>query len=54
MLMHLGVVRHWIPLRGLPLPFVSLGGVELCLMLASLGVVLNMARLERDRDEQSG
>lgn len=41
---NLGVVCSALPNKGLPLPFVSYGGSNLVMMLASLGLLLNIAR----------
>jgi cell division protein FtsW len=44
--MNLGVVVGLLPTKGLPLPFISLGGSNLLVTLAAIGVVLNIAETE--------
>ena len=46
---NLAAVLGLAPLTGIPLPFVSYGGSSLVVMLASVGVLLNIARGERRR-----
>jgi cell division protein FtsW len=41
--MNLGVVVGLLPTKGLPLPFVSLGGSNLLMSLFAIGTVLNIA-----------
>ena len=41
---NIGVVCSALPNKGLPLPFVSYGGSNLVMMLASFGLLLNIAR----------
>lgn len=41
-LMNLGVVVGLLPTKGLPLPFISLGGSNLCVSLLAIGTVLNI------------
>jgi cell division protein FtsW len=43
-LMNLGVVVGLLPTKGLPLPFISLGGSNLCVSLLAVGTVLNIAQ----------
>lgn len=42
--MHFAVVLHWLPLRGVSLPFVSHGGCALIVMLGLVGILLSLAR----------
>jgi len=44
---NIGVVTSALPNKGLPLPFVSYGGSNLLIMLASIGVLLSIARHAR-------
>jgi cell division protein FtsW len=46
---NLAAVVGLAPLTGIPLPFVSYGGSSLVVMLASVGILLNIARGERGR-----
>ena len=45
---NIGVVCSALPNKGLPLPFVSYGGSNLVMMLASFGLLLNIARRAGD------
>lgn len=49
-LVNIGVVTSALPNKGLPLPFISYGGSNLVLMLASIGMVLSIARQSRDTE----
>ena len=46
---NLAAVLGLAPLTGIPLPFVSYGGSSLVVMLASVGILLNIARGDRGR-----
>lgn len=43
-LMNLGAMVALIPLTGIPLPFISYGGSSLIILLASLGILVNISR----------
>ena len=45
---NIGVVTSALPNKGLPLPFTSYGGSNLVIMLASVGLLLNIARQARE------
>ncbi len=46
---NVGVVTMVLPNKGLPLPFISYGGSNLVMMLASAGLVLSVARRATDK-----
>jgi cell division protein FtsW len=46
-LVNIGAVSATLPVTGVPLPLVSFGGTSLVILLASLGIVTNIARHER-------
>jgi cell division protein FtsW len=43
-LFNMSVVVALLPTKGIPLPFISSGGTSLCIMLASIGILLNLTR----------
>lgn len=45
---NIGVVTGSLPNKGIPLPFLSYGGSNLVVMLASIGVLINVARHARE------
>lgn len=46
---NVGVVTMVLPNKGLPLPFISYGGSNLVVLLASVGIVLSVARRATDK-----
>jgi cell division protein FtsW len=48
-LINIGGVTRTIPLTGIPLPFVSYGGSSLIMVMAAVGVLLNVSRYGRDQ-----
>lgn len=46
-MINIGVVTGLMPVTGITLPFLSYGGSSLTLMLASIGVILNISRYSR-------
>ena len=48
-LINLGGITRSIPLTGVPLPFLSYGGSSLIMVMAAVGVLLNVSRYGRDR-----
>jgi cell division protein FtsW len=53
-LINIGVVTSALPNKGLPLPFISYGGSNLLIMLASVGVLLSIARHARTSETAKG
>ena len=43
-LMNIAVVTNAMPATGVPLPFVSYGGSSLVIMMAEIGLVLNVSK----------
>lgn len=48
-LINVGGITRSIPLTGIPLPFVSYGGSSLVMIMAGIGVLLNVSRYGKDR-----
>jgi cell division protein FtsW len=48
-LINIGGITRSIPLTGIPLPFVSYGGSSLIMIMAGIGVLLNVSRYGRDK-----
>jgi cell division protein FtsW len=48
-LVNLGGITRSIPLTGIPLPFLSYGGSSLIMIMAGVGILLNVSRYGRDR-----
>jgi cell division protein FtsW len=49
---NIGVVTNTLPNKGMPLPFISYGGSNLCMMLGCVGVLISIARHARERVEK--
>ncbi len=47
-LINIGGITRSIPLTGIPLPFVSYGGSSLIMVMAGIGVLLNVSRYSRE------
>jgi cell division protein FtsW len=43
-LINIGGITTTIPFTGVPLPFISYGGTSLVVVLAAMGVLLNISR----------
>ena len=50
---NIGVVTSALPNKGLPLPFISYGGSNLLMMLASVGLLLSIARQAREAEGEN-
>jgi cell division protein FtsW len=48
-LINISAIIGLLPLTGIPLPFVSLGGTNIVVLLAALGIVLNVSRFNTQR-----
>jgi cell division protein FtsW len=48
-LINVGGITRTIPLTGIPLPFVSYGGSALVMIMAGIGVLLNVSRYGKDK-----
>ncbi|MPZ49931.1 MAG: putative lipid II flippase FtsW [Dehalococcoidia bacterium] len=48
-LINVGGITRSIPLTGIPLPFVSYGGTSLVMLMAAIGILLNVSRYGKDR-----
>lgn len=51
-LLNIGAVIGLLPITGVPLPFVSFGGSSLMVLLATMGVLLNIAQQGSDKNER--
>ena len=47
-LINIGGITRSIPLTGIPLPFVSYGGSSLIMIMAAVGILLNVSRYSRE------
>ena len=43
-MINIAVVTSSMPATGMPLPFISFGGTSLIILMAAIGVVLNVSR----------
>ena len=43
-IINISVVTNSIPNTGMPMPFISYGGTSLVVMMASMGLLLNISR----------
>ena len=43
-IMNIAVVTNSMPNTGMPMPFISYGGTSLVVMMASMGLLLNISR----------
>ncbi len=50
-IINIGVVTNTIPNTGQPLPFVSYGGTSLLFLMAMVGILLNVSRYPKDREQ---
>lgn len=48
-IINIGGITRTIPLTGIPLPFVSYGGSSLIMVMAAVGLLLNVSRFGRDK-----
>ena len=46
---NMSVVLRLLPTKGIPLPFVSVGGSSMLIMLAAVGVLINISKHTRGR-----
>lgn len=49
---NLGAISGMLPITGVPLPFVSYGGSSLLVMLASMGILNNIAKSVKKREQE--
>jgi cell division protein FtsW len=47
-LINVGVVTNTIPNTGIPLPFISYGGTSIAVMMAAVGLLLNVSRYQKN------
>jgi cell division protein FtsW len=53
-LINIGVTTGWLPITGLPLPFLSYGGTSMLVFMTSAGMLLNISRHLPAREEAGG
>lgn len=46
--LNVGVITLTVPYTGIPMPFISLGGTSLVVLLAAVGILLNVSRYARE------
>ncbi|WP_165995168.1 putative lipid II flippase FtsW [Bacillus sp. Cs-700] len=49
---NLGAITGWLPVTGVPLPFISYGGSSLILLMISVGILINVSAFVNIRKEQ--
>lgn len=49
---NLGAITGWLPVTGVPLPFISYGGSSLILLMMSVGILINISAFVNIRKEQ--
>lgn len=49
---NLGAITGWLPVTGVPLPFISYGGSSLILLMISVGILINISAFVNIRKEQ--
>ena len=50
---NLGAITGWLPVTGVPLPFISYGGSSLILLMISVGILINISAFVNIRKEQN-
>ena len=43
-LLNIGIVTGWLPVTGMPVPFLSYGGTSLVVFMVMMGILLNISR----------
>lgn len=52
-ILNIAVVTNSIPNTGISLPFISYGGTSLIILMASIGILLNVSKNVRDEFDQN-